>query len=37
LFRGGYFDDGANAWVFAVNDLGFPKGSGSFVGFRCAR
>lgn len=36
LVRGGDFDDGANAGVFAVLG-GFPSSSSGGIGFRCAR
>jgi formylglycine-generating enzyme required for sulfatase activity len=37
LFRGGAWDDGANAGVFAVLAFTFPSNSAVLIGFRCAR
>jgi formylglycine-generating enzyme required for sulfatase activity len=37
LIRGGRFDDGAEAGVFAVDVSGAPSFSGRDTGFRCAR
>jgi len=37
LLRGGSFDDGAVAGVFAVRGFSTPSSAFSFVGFRAAR
>jgi len=37
VFRGGDFNLGTDAGVFAVDSLFFPTDSDFFVGFRCAR
>jgi hypothetical protein len=37
LLRGGTFNAGVDAGVFAVRDLNDPSYSGRYIGFRCAR
>ncbi|MBI3797235.1 MAG: SUMF1/EgtB/PvdO family nonheme iron enzyme [Deltaproteobacteria bacterium] len=37
LIRGGSFDDGTGAGVFAVNGLRQPSNAGGNIGFRCGR
>jgi formylglycine-generating enzyme required for sulfatase activity len=37
LIRGGSWDNGTYAGVFAVSGSRAPSVAGSFIGFRCAR